>query len=195
MTTLVSTRSGSAVLADLVPGRRTRDVALVLGGAGLIGVAAQIAIPLPFTPVPITLQTLAVLLAGAALGPLRGLATTALYLVAGGVGVPWFTDAGSGWGGASFGYVVGFLLASTLVGWLARRRTDRDILPGFGAMIVANMSIYLVGVPWLMATAHLSLGRAVALGLTPFLVGDAIKTAIAAGLLPAAWQVVGARRD
>src|SRR5690606_20819627 len=93
------------VLADAAPGGLIRDVALTLGAAAFVGIAAQIAVRLPFTPVPVTGQTCAVLLAGAALGPLRGLLAMAVYLVAGGLGVPWFAEGAWGWAGASFGYV------------------------------------------------------------------------------------------
>ena len=100
------------VLADLLPGNLVRDLALIAGAAALTGIAAQIAVPLPFTPVPLSLQTLTVLLAGAALGPMRGGAAMGLYLVAGMLGVPWFSEQRSGWEFASFGYIVGFVLAA-----------------------------------------------------------------------------------
>src|SRR6187402_1694587 len=116
------------VLADLVPGAFVRDVALVIGAAVLTGIVAQVSIPLPFTPVPVTLQTLTVLLAGAALGPIRGGLSMVLYLVAGLVGVPWFSDKHYGWEFASFGYIIGFVVAATLVGALARRGADRTVL-------------------------------------------------------------------
>ena len=104
------------VLADLVPGALVRDIALVIAAAVLTGIAAQISIPLPFTPVPISLQTFTVLLAGAALGPIRGAAGMLLYLGVGLAGVPWFSEQRSGWEFASFGYIVGFVLAAALVG-------------------------------------------------------------------------------
>jgi biotin transport system substrate-specific component len=191
MTAALTTGARRPVLADLLPGQLVRDVSLVAGGAATIGVAAQLAVPLPFTPVPLTLQTLAVLLIGAALGPVRGLATTLLYLLAGSAGVPWFSGASSGWGGASFGYVVGFVLASAVLGWLARRRADRAVPSALGAMLLASLAIYAVGVPWLMAVAHVSLAQAIALGVAPFLVGDIVKVVVAAGLLPAAWRLLG----
>lgn len=181
------------VLADLVPGGLARDVALVAGAAALTGVAAQLAIPLPFTPVPITLQTFTVLLAGAALGPLRGAAAMLLYLGVGAAGVPWFSDQTAGIGFPSFGYVIGFVLAATLVGALARRGADRTVLGTIGAMVVGNVVIYAVGVPYLALAIDVDLVAAVGLGLTPFLVGDGLKILLAAGLLPAAWRLAGAR--
>lgn len=181
------------VLADVVPGGLLRDVALVVGAAALTGLAAQVAIPLPFTPVPISLQTFTVLLAGAALGPVRGVAAMALYLAAGAAGVPWFSDTTSGWAFPSFGYVIGFALAAGLVGWLARRGADRSVPGTIGTMIAGNLVIYATGVPYLAAAIGVTLPEAVALGAVPFLVGDALKILLAAGLLPAAWRLVGGR--
>jgi biotin transport system substrate-specific component len=179
------------VLADLIPGRLARDAILISAASATIGLAAQVSVQLPFTPVPLTLQTLAVLVTGAALGPARGFGAAAVYLAAGVVGVPWFSGHASGWGGASFGYIIGFLLAAPVMGWLARHRADRQPIPTVGAMIAGNAVVYLVGVPWLMASAHLSLAGALDLGFVPFLAGDALKIAVAAGLLPTTWRVVG----
>ena len=178
------------VLADVIPGGVVRDLALVLGGAGFVGLLAQPAIPLPGTPVPLTLGTFAVLLTGAALGPLRGLASVALYMVAGMVGVPWFAGGASGYGFPSFGYVIGFVLAGALVGWLARRGADRTPLTTAGTMVLGNLVIYAVGVPYLMAATGMGVRAALAAGVVPFLVGDALKVAVAAGLLPGAWKLV-----
>ena len=182
------------VLADLVPGALVRDVALVLGAAALTGLAAQVAIPLPFTPVPISLQTFTVLLSGAALGPTRGLLGTLVYLVAGVAGVPWFSEGRSGFGFPSFGYIVGFLLAAALVGWLARRGLDRTVPGTIGIMLLGNLVIYAIGVGWLAASLAVDLFTALELGAWPFLIGDALKIALAAGLLPAAWWLAGERR-
>ena len=107
------------VLADLLPGTLVRDVGLVVGAAGFVGLLAQISIHLSFTPVPITGQTLGVLLAGTALGWRRAAAAMALYAVAGVAGVPWFAAHSSGYASASFGYILGFFLAATLCGYLA----------------------------------------------------------------------------
>lgn len=184
------------VLADLIPGELVRDVALVVGAAALTGVAAQIAVPLPFTPVPLSLQTLTVLLAGAALGPMRGGAAMGLYLVAGVLGVPWFSEQRSGWEFASFGYIVGFVLAAIVVGGLARRGADRTVPGTTGLMVLGNLLIYVLGVSWLAVSLKVDLPTALGLGATPFLIGDALKIAVAAALLPAAWRLAGAtRRD
>lgn len=178
------------VLADLVPGGLVRDVALVAGAAVLTGVAAQLAIPLPFTPVPITLQTFTVLLAGAALGPIRGASALALYVAVGAAGVPWFSDQTAGIAFPSFGYVIGFVLAAALVGALARRGADRTVIGTIGAMVLGNIVIYGVGVPYLAVALDIEPSAAIGLGLTPFLVGDGLKILLAAGLLPAAWYLI-----
>ena len=181
------------VLADLVPGTLARDVLLVLGAAGLTGIAAQIALPLPFTPVPISLQTLTVLLSGAALGPARGGAAMLLYLVAGMAGVPWFSEQRSGFDFPSFGYILGFVLAAIVVGVLARRGTDRSVAGAVGLMVLGNLVIYALGVTWLAVSRDVGVGRALELGAVPFLIGDGLKIALAAGLLPAAWRLAGDR--
>jgi biotin transport system substrate-specific component len=175
------------VLADLLPGALARDTLLVVGAAGFVGLLAQISIHLPFTPVPITGQTLGVLLAGAALGWRRAGAALLLYMVAGLAGVPWFADHSSGYASASFGYVIGFLAAAILCGYLAERGADRSVLRSVPAMIAAEVVIYAFGLTWLAIDLHLGASATIAEGLTPFLAGDAIKAALAAGLLPAAW--------
>jgi biotin transport system substrate-specific component len=179
------------VLADLVPGALLRDVLLVAGAAALTGLAAQVSIPL--WPVPITLQTFAVLLAGAALGPLRGGASMLLYLAVGAAGVPWFAQQSSGTAIPSFGYIVGFVLAAAVVGALARRGADRTVAGTVAIMVVGNLIIYAAGVPWLIAALGMDLPSGLQAGLWPFLVGDGLKIALAAGLLPGAWRLVGTR--
>ncbi|HUH16799.1 MAG TPA: biotin transporter BioY [Methylomirabilota bacterium] len=192
MTTTVAHRPG--VLADVMPGALVRDLALISGAAALTGVAAQIALPLPFTPVPLSLQTFTVLLAGAALGPLRGGLAMALYLTAGVMGVPWFSEQRSGWELASFGYIIGFVIAASLVGALARRGADRTVAGTVWLMILGNLAIYALGVPWLMGSLDVELVRALELGVVPVLIGDALKITLAAGLLPFAWRLVGSPR-
>ncbi|MFF3498132.1 biotin transporter BioY [Streptomyces sp. NPDC003247] len=182
--------SPGQVLADLLPASRVRDVALVLGGAALTGLAAQIAVPVPGSPVPVTGQTFAALLVGTTLGARRGFLSLALYAVAGVVGVPWFADGASGAAAVSFGYVLGMILASTAVGALARRGADRNMWRMAGTMLVGEAIIYAVGVPYLAYAADISVSAAIAAGLTPFLIGDALKAALAMGLLPTAWKLV-----
>jgi biotin transport system substrate-specific component len=178
------------VLADLLPGGAVRDVALVAGSAAFVGLSAQIAVPLPFTPVPLSGQTFAVLLSVAALGPARGALGMLLYAVAGVAGLPWFAGHQSGWAIPSLGYVLGFVLAAVVVGGLARRGADRTVMRTAGLMVVGNLCIYAVGVPWLMAVLDTGLGRALTLGVVPFLIGDALKVLLAALLLPGAWRLV-----
>jgi biotin transporter BioY len=189
-------RPGRAVLADLLPGERVRDLALVVGYAVFTGLAAQLSVTLPFTPVPITGQTFAVLLGAAALGWSRAGAGMLLYLVAGLAGVPWFAD---GRGGSdvlnvpSFGYLIGFLVASLVVGWLAARGLDRTPGRTVLTMVAGNLIIYAFGLPWLMASLDVGLAEGLELGVRPFLAGDALKILLAAGLLPAAWALAGRR--
>ncbi|MER7933094.1 biotin transporter BioY [Streptomyces sp. NPDC093272] len=188
-TAAASTRTGT-VLADLLPVSRVRDVALVAGGAALTGLAAQIAVPVPGSPVPVTGQTFAALLVGTALGARRGLLSLTLYALAGLAGLPWFAGGTSGVS-VSFGYILGMMLASAVVGSLARRGADRDMLRMAGTMLLGEALIYAVGVPYLAYAAHLSASAAIAAGLTPFLIGDAVKALLAMGAMPAAWKLTG----
>ncbi|MGW0117126.1 biotin transporter BioY [Streptomyces sp. NPDC003327] len=179
------------VLADLLPASRARDIALVVGGAALTGLAAQLSVPVPGSPVPVSGQTFAALLVGTALGARRGFLSLALYAVAGMAGVPWFAEGSSGFAMPTFGYILGMLLAATVVGALARRGADRSVLRTAGAMALGSAIIYAVGVPYLALATGMGFGKAVALGLTPFLVGDALKAALAMGALPTAWKLIG----
>ncbi|MET9129569.1 biotin transporter BioY [Streptomyces antibioticus] len=190
MSTAVATpaRTGQ-VLADLIPASRVRDIALVAGGAALTGLAAQIAVPIPGSPVPVTGQTFAALLVGTTLGTRRGFLSLALYAVAGVAGVPWFAGGTSGAAAVSFGYILGMILASAAVGALACRGADRNVWRMAGTMLIGEAIIYAVGVPYLAYAADMSLSAAVAAGLTPFLIGDAVKAALAMGLLPSAWKL------
>ncbi|UFQ15679.1 MULTISPECIES: biotin transporter BioY [Streptomyces] len=184
-----TTRPGQ-VLADLLPASRAKDAVLVLGGAALTGIAAQIAVPVPGSPVPVTGQTFAALLVGTALGARRGFLSLALYALVGMAGMPWFAQAGSGVAAPSLGYVLGMLLAATVVGALARRGGDRSMVRTAGTMVLGSAIIYAVGVPYLAAATGMSLTQAVAAGLTPFLIGDALKAALAMGVLPTAWKLL-----
>lgn len=180
------------VLADLIPRTVARDVVLVVGAVLLTAASAQVVIPLPFTPVPITGQTFAVLLAGAALGPARGALAMALYWLAGAAGLPFYADAASGVQaaiGATGGYLAGFVLAGLVVGAFARRGLDRNPLGTLAAFVAGSLVIYAVGVPWLAYVLDLPLREAVAAGLLPFVLGDALKALLAAGLLPGAWRL------
>ncbi|MCX5596791.1 biotin transporter BioY [Streptomyces phaeochromogenes] len=189
MTTAVAPTRPGQVIADLLPASRVRDAALVAGGAALTGLAAQIAVPVPGSPVPVTGQTFAALLVGTALGTGRGLASLALYALLGLAGVPWFAEGSAG-ATVSFGYILGMLLAATAVGALARRGADRSVVRMAGTMLLGEAIIYAIGVPYLALAADMTLTQAVAAGLTPFLLGDALKAALAMGVLPTAWKFV-----
>ncbi|MER5639274.1 biotin transporter BioY [Kitasatospora sp. NPDC002227] len=199
MATVTAAPATTPVLADLLPkaatrlGAQARELALVGGGAALTGLAAQLSVNVPGSPVPVTGQTFAALLVGTALGARRGIASLGLYLLAGAAGLPWFAGASSGWAMASFGYVIGFVLAAGLTGALARRGADRGPLRTGLAMVLGNLAIYAVGVPYLALALHVPLARAAELGLYPYLVGDAIKAALAVGALPLTWKLLGRR--
>jgi biotin transport system substrate-specific component len=181
------------VLGDLLPGERVRDLLLVIAGAALVGLLAQISIRLSFTPVPLTGQTMGVLLVGTALGSRRGTAALTLYALAGLAGLPWFAGGQSGYVGANFGYILGFIAAAGACGYLAERRADRRLLSAIPAMVLGEVVMYVIGVGWLAVDMHWSIGYAISEGFVPFWIGDAIKCALAAGLLPSAWRLLGAR--
>jgi biotin transport system substrate-specific component len=182
-------------LADRLFSRSlTTDLVLIGAGAALTGVLAQVVIPLQ--PVPITGQTLAVILVGSTLGALRGALSMVLYLALGVVGLPWFTEASSGWGvvaGPTGGYIVGFIAAAALTGWLAQRSWDRRIVGALVSMSAGTLVTFAVGLPWLAASLGLNLDQTLQAGLYPFLIGGAIKALVAAGVLPLAWKLTSGR--
>ncbi|MEU6999427.1 biotin transporter BioY [Nonomuraea sp. NPDC046570] len=182
----VSATTRPAVLSDLLPGAWARDAALVIGAAGLTGAAAQVSFVLPNTPVPMTLQTFAVLLAGATLGLHRAFLGMALYLALGQLGLPWFAPDG---GNPTVGYIVGFVVAATVIGHLAGKGADRTPLRTAGTMLLGTALIYAFGVPWLMVATGMDLGTALSNGVAPFLLVDGLKILAAAGLLPLAWKL------
>jgi biotin transport system substrate-specific component len=172
------------------------SVVLVVAAAALTALAAQWRIQLPFTPVPITGQTFAVLLTGAALGWKLGAAGQLLYLAVGVLGAPVFTEASGGvevLQGATGGYLIGFVFAAGLVGWMAEHRQDRTFATMFTAFIVGSMAIYVFGVVGLIMATGWSVTEAVERGVVPFLLGDLIKAAAAGLLLPGAWRLLGDR--
>lgn len=185
----------SPVLADLVPGARIKDIALVLSGTVLLTIAGQIAIPLWFTPVPLSLATFAVLLSGAALGPAKAGLSVLLYIAIGAAGAPMFADQASGWAFASFGYILGYLPAAIVVGALARKRADRSLLATVAMALLGSLIIYAAGLPWLMAFLGVDLATGLKLGVYPFLAGDIIKAIAAALLLPTTWKLITTARS
>ncbi len=171
------------------------DLALILAGSLLIALSAQLAVKLPFSPVPITGQTLAVLLIGALLGRRRGALAVVVYIGQGVLGLPVFAGGAAGWArlaGPTGGYLVGFVLAAYVVGLLAERGWDRRPATTVAAMALGNAVIYACGLVWLSGFVG-GMDKALTLGMTPFLVGDLLKIALAAVLLPAGWKVLGRR--
>lgn len=169
---------------------QVRDVLLVLVGSLLMALCAQIVIPLQ--PVPITGQTFGVLLIGAALGSKRGAAAMLAYIAEGALGLPFFAGGVSGLAiltGTTAGYLVGFVVAAYVIGLLAERGLERSIRTSLVPFFVGTVIIYIFGVSWLAIVLG-DFGKAVALGLTPFLVGDVIKLIAAAIVLPLAWKIV-----
>lgn len=200
MSTTAVAAAPRQVLADRLAGPRglAKDALLVLAGGALVAVLAQVAIPL--WPVPITGQTLAVMIVGASLGAWRGAAAMVAYMVAGLAGLPVFAKFASGLatiGTPSFGYIIGFIVAAFVVGWLAERRWDRRPLLSIAAFGFASLIPFLIGVPY-MAAVLAQLGTpvgaadAINLGFTPFIIGGLVKWAIAAAVMPLAWK--GVRR-
>ena len=175
------------------------QVAMVFAGALLMSGLAQVSIKLPFTPVPITGQTLGVLLVGASLGPSLAAASMLLYLVWGFVGMPVFAPdangvhatgaAALGFASASGGYLWGFVIAAWAVGELAKRGWDRTIRSAISAMLIGEIIIYAFGIPWLMQALDVPLAKALEWGFYPFVIGDTLKLFIAAGALPLAWKL------
>lgn len=180
--------------------RVTRDAVLVVGFALLTAALAQFELHLGFTPVPITGQTLGVLLAGGALGARRGATSQLLYWGLGLTGLPFYSGGAGGWEsgtGATLGYFAGFAVAAAVIGHLAERRQDRTLSTSVAAMALGSVVIYVCGATWLahdlgvpVATGE---SNAISLGVTPFLVGDLIKLVVAGALLPAAWKLVDRR--
>jgi len=168
------------------------DLVLILLGALFVAALAQVEIPLPFTPVPITGQTFGVLLVGAALGAKRGAVALAFYLAMGVFGLPFFAGGAHGWNivsGATGGYLIGFVLAAYIIGLLAERGLERSVRTSLIPFLVGTIIIYVCGVAWLAIVLG-SLSKAIAAGLLPFLIGDAIKLLAASLTLPAAWKFV-----
>ena len=180
----------------ILPRTRVSTAVLVMGFAALTALAAQIRIPLGFTPVPLTGQTFAVLLSGAALGWRAGASAQALYVTVGLAGFPVFQGGEGGWSyatGATAGYLLGFIISAAAVGYLAEQGQDRRVITAVPAMLAGNTVIYLLGVPWLMHVLGTDLAGGLTAGFAPFVVGDLLKIAAAGLLLPALWRLVGER--
>jgi biotin transport system substrate-specific component len=179
------------VLADALPGDRVRDVLLLLAGAGLTALGAQVSIHVPHSPVPITGQTLGVVLAGASLGAMRGAASQLLYMLLG-LMLPIYAGGTSGLNvvtGANGGYIIGFIIAAALTGWAAEHRADRRLLLAPLTFALGQLVIFGIGVPWLKASTGMSWDAAIHAGFTPFILGGVIKAAAAAAAMPSAWWI------
>lgn len=183
-----------------VGARAAFAIACAVAGSLSVAVLAQLSFTLPFTPVPVTGQTLGVLLVGAAYGPALGSATLVLYLAWAFVGAPVLAPEADGshrtglevlqLASATGGYLWGFVAAAGLTGLLTTRGWDRSFRSSISAMLLGSIAIYLVGVPWLMAALDVPLHQALELGLYPFVVGDVVKLLVAAGSLPLAWAAL-----
>jgi biotin transport system substrate-specific component len=192
-----------AIVDRVVPRGQTRastlvrDILLILAGTAVVSLLAQVSIP--WYPVPFTGQTLAVLLVGGMLGALRGALSLAVYFAIGALGAPIFSEQAGGWDiitGATGGYIIGFILAAGAVGWLCERGADRRVVSMIGVLLLGNVLIYAIGVPWLAnwspAGDGVTLGwsQAYELGVQPFILGDLLKLAIVAAILPAGWALL-----
>lgn len=193
MQTTIPTR---VIAGAVLPRNRVTTAALVVSFALLTAIAAQIRVPLPFTPVPITGQTFAVLLSGAAMGSVAGATSQLLYLTMG-LFLPFYAGGASGWShatGATGGFLIGFVAAAAVVGFLAERRQDRTPVSAIPAFLTGTVVIYLIGVPWLSATLGVPWVRGIELGLAPFVIGDLTKAVLAGVLLPLTWRLLWAAR-
>jgi biotin transport system substrate-specific component len=180
------------VLADALPGARVRDAVLVVSGALVTALFAQVSIDVPPSPVPITGQTLAVGLVGATLGARRGASSLGLYAVLG-LFLPFYADGESGWDviwGASGGYIVGFVVAAGAIGWLAEHGADRRVVLAFGAFVVGQLIIFAFGLAGLKIAVGESWGWTIHNGFAIFIVGGLVKALVGAVALPSAWGLV-----
>ena len=180
------------VLADLVPAVRARNVVLVALGVLFTALLAQVSVPVPGSPVPVTGQTLAVVLTAASLGPARGVAVQAVYILAALVGLPFYSEASGGWDvvvGATGGYVFGFIPAAYLIGLAARHGADRRFRTSVPLFVAGQAVVFAVGVPWLALATGMSAAQALEAGFYPFILGGLVKAAVAAAVLGGAWRV------
>ena len=193
----MSMHSGSLRATVFPRSTALTEALFVVGGIGFISLLAQIAIPVPGSPVPVTGQTLAVLLIGTTYGARLGFITFATYLLAGIAGAPIFapsaTAANHGLDrllGATGGYLVGMLVASLLLGYLADRKADQKFRTSFPALLLGDLVIFTFGLAWLHASLDMTWTATFKAGLTPFILGEALKIAITATSLPLVWRKI-----
>ncbi|ASY23049.1 biotin transport system substrate-specific component [Candidatus Planktophila versatilis] len=191
----MSIQSGSLRATVFPRSSALTQVLFVAAGVAFIALLAQIAIPVPGSPVPVTGQTLAVLLIGTTYGARLGVLTFATYLLAGVAGAPIFAPSGTSANhgidrliGATGGYLVGMLVASLVLGYLADRKADQKFRTSFPALLLGDAIIFTFGLLWLQQTLDLSWSKTIAAGFTPFILGEAIKIAITATSLPLVWR-------
>ncbi|WP_241759447.1 biotin transporter BioY [Pyxidicoccus parkwayensis] len=187
-----------AVLADRFARTRAHDVMLVLGAALFTALLSQLAVAVPGSPVPITGQTLAVMLTAAALGPLRGMLGQLTYVLLGAVGLPFYSRGASGFEqvlGPTGGFLVGFIPAAFLVGLAARRGLDRSAWKALPLFVAGQLAIFAVGVPWLAVVARFDFATALQKGFVPFIPGALVKATIAATLIPLCWRLWRPREE
>ena len=171
------------------------EVLLVVAGSALIALSAWVAIPLPFSPVPVTGQTFAGLLVGSVLGARRGAAAALAYLAEGAAGLPVFAGGASGphvLAGPTGGYLAGFVLGAWVCGALAERGFDRRPMTTVASMAIGNVAILAPGLLWL--SRFVGNSHVLAMGLYPFLAGDVVKVGLAAALLPLGWKLLARTR-
>lgn len=187
--------TSSATLSGALISRSnaTTKVALVVGGVAFLALMAQISVPVPGSPVPVTGQTLGALLIGSAYGASLGFTTFASYLIVGFVGAPVFAAGTHGFAritGATGGYLVGMLLASLITGYLAGRKWDQKIKTVVPTMILGDIVIFALGIFWLHHSIHATWAVTFKFGFTPFILGEVIKIAIASTTMPTLWRFV-----
>ena len=191
--------SATSLRSSLIP-RSTALSNAVLVVSGVLGLAvlAQIAIPVPGSPVPITGQTLGVLILGTTYGSTLGTTTFAMYILAGIAGAPVFADGGHGLDrivGAKGGYLIGMLVATFVLGQLARFRLDQKFLTALPSMLIGTVITFTFGLVWLHQYTGETWSWTIEKGLTPFIVGEVLKIAIAGTSLPAIWRVVNRKNS
>jgi len=187
--------SSTATLRGALITRSTvsTKIALVVGGTAFLALMAQIAVPVPGSPVPVTGQTLGALLLGSAYGASLGFTTFATYLLVGFLGAPVFASGAHGLTritGATGGYLVGMLLASLITGYLAGRKWDQKIFTVIPTMLIGDLVIFSAGLFWLHHSLHATWATTFKFGFTPFIVGEVIKIAIASTAMPTLWRFV-----
>lgn len=193
----MSLHSGSLRTAIFPRSSALTEAVFVVGGIGFISLLAQISLPVPGSPVPVTGQTLAVLLIGTTYGARLGFITFASYLFAGIAGAPIFAPSATSpnhgidrFVGATGGYLVGMLVASLLLGYLADRKADQKFRTSFPALILGDLVIFTFGLAWLHASLDLTWAATFKAGFTPFILGEALKIAITATSLPLVWRKI-----